>query len=462
MSIAAAPADSATTATVSSRPVIVRVNGRVLTTWSACQVVFDLSYISGSFRVDLLDEARAADALHGAKTDWAPIRKKMPVTIDIAGDRVLKGSVEDLGLHVSGDSIVATIAGRDVTGDLVDCTANPVGPAEYRMVALEAVVADLCRPFGITVTKDCDTGAPFSLVAIEPAEPVMATIEKLCRQRGVLATSDGVGGLILTQAGTRRAPEALTFPGNVIGLDVEESSRGEYSDIWVKGQFNSLLRPAKVTLDATAAPLGATPSPPPSMPPHATREAQAIVRYGHAVDPSMPRYRPRVFLSATQSGGSVATQTAPDAPLDATASGLTADPGPAPTAYRGAKRKPRRKASKPRTDASPWTLQDQADWRMRTMRAAESRRTYVVPSLTASNSQRWMANQLVALTDHYGEIDQDVLIASVAWIAGQDGYRTQCGVVDPDAYDLTGDEDHTHNGRRKAAHVKAWDGTAKS
>ncbi|MFT8644540.1 phage baseplate assembly protein [Gluconacetobacter sp.] len=451
---------SDTTVAVATRPMVVRVNGRVLGTWSVCQVVFDLSYISGSFRVDLLDEARADAALQTARTDWAPIRKRMPVSIDVAGDTVLKGWVEDLHLHLDDNGITASIAGRDPTGDLVDCSANPMGPAEYRMISLEDAVTAICAPFGISVTKDCDTGAPFNVVAIDPGEPAMATIEKLCRQRGVLATSNGVGGLILTQAGTSRAPEPLRMPGNARAVEVEESSRGEYSDIWVKGQFNSLLRPAKATLDATAAPLSATPGAPPAAPTHTAQESQAIVRYGHAVNPVMTRYRPRVWLAATQSGGSVATQQATDQPLDSTARGLTADPGPAPAAYHAAKRKPRRKASKPRTDATPWTLQDQADWRMRTTRAAGDRRTYLVPSLTASTGKRWLANQLVAVTDRYADIDQDMLIASVAWTASQEGYRTDCGVVDPDAYDLTGDMDHTHNGRRKAVHVRAIDGTA--
>ncbi|WP_010512384.1 Mu P family protein [Komagataeibacter europaeus] len=54
----------------------------------------------------------------------------------------------------------------------------------------------------------------------------MSTIEKLSRQRGVLVTSDGVGGIVLTQAGSTRAPGRLALPGNVYRMESRVSARG--------------------------------------------------------------------------------------------------------------------------------------------------------------------------------------------------------------------------------------------
>ncbi|AQS88932.1 Mu P family protein [Neoasaia chiangmaiensis NBRC 101099] len=256
-------------------------------------------------------------------------------------------------------------------------------------------------------------------MALEPTDTVMSAIEKHTRQRGVLVTSDGIGGGVLTQAGTTRASDSLRFPGNVRAMEGRISGRGRHSDVWVKGQFKSLLRPAKATLDATAAPLSATPGPAPAAPSHRKVEEACTIRYGHCVDPDVRRYRPRAWLAATQSGGSVAAQQSSNPPLDSQASGLSFDLGPAPTAYHVASRRPSRKRTRPREDADPWTLQDQANWRMRSTRANTTARVYVVPGLLNAKGELWKPNQLVTVTDLYSGLDQDMLIGAVRWVASR-------------------------------------------
>jgi len=210
-------------------------------------------------------------------------------------------------------------------------------------------------------------------VALEPTDTVMSAVEKHTRQRGVLVTSDGIGGGVLIQAGTTRTSDSLRFHGNVRAMEGRISGRGRHSDVWVKGQFKSLLRLTKATLDATAAPLSATPGSAPAAPSHRKVEEACTIRYGHCVDPDVRRYRPRAWLAVTQSGGSVAAQQSSNPPLDSQASGLSFDLGPAPTAYHVASRRPSRKRTRPREDADPWTLQDQANWRMRSTRANRQR-----------------------------------------------------------------------------------------
>lgn len=452
-----------TTTTVTARGMTVIVNGRTLRTYTMAECGRDLGDICGAFHVEYLDEWRAANALGDTLPEWRAIREGDPVEVRIHGITVLLGWVDDIQLEMRDGEMRATISGRDRTGDLVDASANPTGPGEYRLIHLVDVVGNLTGPFGIAVSADVDTGDPFTLVAVEAAEPAMSTIEKLSRQRGVLVTSDGIGGLVLTQAGTTRAPGALTLPGNVIGMEARISARGRYSDVWVKGQFRSLLRPSGSTLDADAQPLEAVPEDAPSAPSATETEAAAIIRYGHSVDPAVTRYRPRVWLAATQSGGSVAAQTTANPTLDSSASGLTADPGPAPAAYHGGtSRRPRRKATKPRTDGSPWTLQDQADWRMRSTRAQATARVYSVLGYRGESGDLWKPNALVYTRDLYSGLDRDMLIGAVTYVDAPDGEVTRISVVERDSYDLTGDMDHGHNGARRSGHVVARDGMAGS
>lgn len=441
--------------TVRDRLMVILVNGRKLRSWTACEVGRDLADIAGAFRITYLDTQRAFSALGGDKPEFAAIHKHDPITITIRGETVLRGFVDTVQRRIADGQVNAIISGRDLTGDLVDCCANPTGPAEYRQIDLVSVVGQLTKPYGIAVQSDIDPGAPFTLVAVEPSERAMDAIEKLSRQRGVLVVSDGVGNLRLTKAGTTRAPEDLRMGVNIEEVDTQEDGREHYSDIWVKGAFKSVLRPSKVALDASAAPLTDKPAPAPALPSYTKTESASVVRYGHSIDPSVRRYRPAVFLAATQSGGSVATQDASDAPLDSAAYGLNADPGPAPSAYHAGNRRPTRKARAPRTDASPWTLQDQADWRMRTLRAHGTMRIYTVAGLAAQNGDMWKPNALVHVYDPYNELDQDMLIGAVTYVDDESGYKTRISVVPPDTYDLTGDNDRIKKGTRKAGLIKA-------
>ncbi|GAN96900.1 hypothetical protein Geu3261_0126_003 [Komagataeibacter europaeus NBRC 3261] len=444
----------------SRRPMTVLVNGKPLVEYTEAECGRDLMDIAGSFRVSYFP--RASLGGFGPATPVSPtaiaeasrITEHDAVEVRVHGQTVLKGSVDDVQIRVDGDQFQAAISGRDVTGDMVDCHANPTGPGEYRQITLANLVQSIASPFGIAVTTDVDIGAPFTLVALEPAETAMAAIERHSRQRGILVTSDGVGGIVLTTSGRTRAPDALRLPGNVHAMEARVSSRGLFSDVWVKGAFKSLSRPSRAPLQAGSAPLSEPLSSDANGSDPAQQEAAAILRWGHSINPAVRRYRPRVWLAATQSGGSAATQQSAN-PVDPN----TTTTAPAAGAYRASSRKPRRKAMKPRSDNSPWTLQDQAEWRMRSTRAGASMRVYSVRGLKASGGL-WLPNQLVLVQDDYLGINADMLIGAVTWVDGQDGYRTRISVVDPDAFDLTGDDDTHHNGLRRTRRSRAFDGSS--
>lgn len=445
------------------RPMVIRIAGRELVEYTSAEVGRDLADIAGQFRIGYFPrhdmaafgDSSPAPVSRTALAEIYRVTEHDPVEILIHGQTVLKGWVDDIQLRMDGGLFEAWITGRDVTGDLVDATANPTGPGEYRMVTLAKLVQTICLPFGFTVAADVDVGTPFTLVALEPAETAMAAIERHSRQRGVLVTSDGVGGVVLTKSGQTRAPDSLRNPGNVHAMEARLSSRGRFSDVYVKGSFNSLLRPVQSPLRAGGAPLDAPLDSSGAGVAPDTAEAAATLRFGHAIDPAVRRYRPRVFLSASQSGGSVEAQQALN-PVDPNSGAST----PASGAYRGTVRHVRRKAMKPRTDESAWTMQDQAEWRMRSTRAGAAMRVYSVIGLRAQNGALWLPNQLVLVQDHFAGIDQDMLIGAVTWVAAPDGYRTRLSVVQPDVYDLTGDMDTSHNGLRRTKRARAFDGTA--
>ena len=82
-------------------------------------------------------------------------------------------------MTVNYDRGAHTIAvrGRDATGDLVDCSAASK-PGEWKDARLEEIASALCEPFGIRVTREVDTGAPFARFRIEEGESVFEAIER--------------------------------------------------------------------------------------------------------------------------------------------------------------------------------------------------------------------------------------------------------------------------------------------
>lgn len=361
----------------------------LMSSWLRCEIVRDLSDISGSFVFDYDDVVRAAAALPSLRDQVLPTayaarrawRNGDRVEIAVDGRMVMLGLIDEVRLDLTGEDMRTSIAGRDVTGRLVDSTANPNGPSEYRGLNLLQIATRLAAPHGIAVRADVDPGDPFHVAALDASETVMSVLEKLGRQRGILITSDGVGGLVLTRGGRTRAPDSLRQPGNIHTVRSLLTWRDRFSDYFVKGQARSLLRPAAAALNGDAIPLAqavtaATPTTGSATP--ARIEAAATLMVGHAIDPEVPFFKPRVWLARTQSGSSAKAQTKAlslstnAVPLDqATLQAQLAPTGAISAAARiaGSRRQHKRRAQKPRTDATPWTLTDQAMWRMRTAKA---------------------------------------------------------------------------------------------
>lgn len=309
------------------------------------------------------------------------------MALAIDGEPVLTGYLDEVKLSISGAELRASVAGRDRTGDLVDCAAAPDGPAEYRGLTVSEIAQRLCAPFGIAVRAEVDVGPPLPRFAIDPAETAMAALEKAARQRALLVVSDGTGGLVLTRSGARRGPAPLALPGTVMEATALLSWKGRFSETIVKGQTERAAggRGDAPALSATASPL--TPEmPAPARLPGAGERA-GVVMTGRARDAAVDRHRPRVVVAKTQSGGV--------------------------------------------------SVQQQAEWLMRTARAEAERLTYTVADWRAGEEDRlWRPNELVLVDDPYAGIHGDRLVAAVRYAYGAEGHRTTLTLVGPEAFEI--------------------------
>jgi prophage tail gpP-like protein len=387
----------------------------------SAEIVRDLEEISGGFQIECLDLARmqaARPAWWKASVARAPIQPGERVVIALDGEVVLVGWLDRVEVNYGPDKVSMLLSGRDVTGDLVDCAAAPNGPAEYSNLTLTELCARICAPFGISVTADVDVGGTFPKFGIEPAETAMSAIEKACRQRAVLAVSDGVGGLLLTRGGRGKAPAPLVFGENVQTMDATFDHAERYAEYICKGQGGpASARPA---MDRIANPLVV---PAPGSRPAPTSSAGSrprVVMTGRATDPAVTRYRPTVLMAKTQSGGA--------------------------------------------------SVQEQADWKMRTARAKSESLRMTLPDwragepmgmtqdgeLTGEKPRLWRINERALVDDPLSQASAELLIAGVTWRYSKEGAKTELRLCGCDAFDVLAEPGET----ARVARPRRLDGVA--
>lgn len=213
-----------------------------------------------------------------------PIAAGDACTVSISGETVISGWLDDDNPELDDGLHEVRAAGRDTTGDLVDCSAVH-RPGEWRGRTALQLVSALCAPFGIPVSASVDVGKTFSVFKLNEGESVFEAIERICNARALLAVADGKGGLLLMRSGAnaRRIEAPLVEGVNIKRIAGINSMVERYSEITVKGQ--------QTQLDGMTPEQAAGPS--------------AVAR-----DPFVKRYRPLLIVADEESDGLTAAQRA--------------------------------------------------------------------------------------------------------------------------------------------------------
>ncbi len=208
---------------------VLTVDGRDYGGWQEVRVTRAMDTAAGTF------EIAAAERWPGRQQDFS-LAPGDPCEVRLGGTLVIRGYVDDAEPGYTGRSHELRIAGRDATGDLVDCSADFPG-GQWKGKTAREIAVDLARPFGIQVHAEVPDGDPFGTFALEQGETAWEAIERACRQRAILPMSDGAGGLLLTRAtASRKAVTALVHGQNILEARAVYSMRERFRDYLVKGQ----------------------------------------------------------------------------------------------------------------------------------------------------------------------------------------------------------------------------------
>lgn len=244
--------------------VTLTVDGRDWGGWTGVEIARGIETAAGAFALELTERWPGEPQRRAIATGAV-------CTLAVGDTVVITGHVDDVGYGYGAASHTVTVRGRDRAGDLVDCSVVD-DPKSWRNRTVAQIAADLARPFGVAVTAALATD-PLREFTVQEGETAWEAIERACRLRGLLAISDGRGGLLLTRAGDGRVDTVLEQGANILAAVADHSLRDRHSHYLVKGQ-----QPGSDWLSAD----------------------EAAGPVGGASDPDVPRYRPLLILGEDQ------------------------------------------------------------------------------------------------------------------------------------------------------------------
>ena len=202
-----------------------RVNGLEYAGWQSVRVTRSIEALSGSFEVAL------ADRWTGQNEPW-PIYEEDSCSVVVGDETLITGYVDRRSVAISAEQRSLSISGRDRAAALIDCSAD-LSTWEFFQLSLGDLASQLVKPFGIAVSIApglAEVSVPMfeGKFSISPGERAFEVLERACRAVGVLAVSNGRGGVHLTRAGSARAASALVEGQNILAASADFDASGKF------------------------------------------------------------------------------------------------------------------------------------------------------------------------------------------------------------------------------------------
>ena len=206
----------------------IKVAGQIFGGWKSANIPFGMEQIANSFSLSVTD--KWAD-----NTEPRPIKTGEKCQVLLDGTLVITGYIDDVTPEFDANSHSISVAGRDATGDLVDCSAIHKS-GQWANATLDKILRDICAPFGIKVLVQAPLGVKFNTYSIQEGETAHECIDRACRMRAVMPISDCKGNLLITRASTDKPVASLIQGDNIAYGRGDFSQREQFSVYYIKGQ----------------------------------------------------------------------------------------------------------------------------------------------------------------------------------------------------------------------------------
>lgn len=243
--------------------VTLKIDEKTYAGWLSFTVTRGIESLANEFRLSLTDN------WIDKKQDW-PIVPGDKAQILLGSEVLITGYIDEVSPTVDFQSKSLEVAGRDLAGDLVDCSASG---SEYLNLTLDKLASVLAKPFGITIKKSTSVGGAFPSVVVSQGESVFEVLDKRARTRGVLLISNANGTVEIMKPGSTASSTGLFEGKNILQASAKYDAKDRFSKYTVKSQV------AASDEDGTA----------------------GFQVQGSATDEGVLRYRPLVLQSEAQS-----------------------------------------------------------------------------------------------------------------------------------------------------------------
>jgi len=203
--------------------------------WKSIRITRSIEGLTGSFSLDV------SDRWGGLATPW-PIVEGDECVVQIDGETVIDGYVDNRKLAGSATSRSLSYSGRDKAADLVDCSvlvpdASTKGNKwSYRNIDILQFATQIANQHGIKVSVQPGlTLAKDPLLVAHPGETGFAAIARAAGSAGVLVVSDGSGGILITRAGTGRVT-ALVEGSNIKEAEIDYDAKDRFHTYLISSQ----------------------------------------------------------------------------------------------------------------------------------------------------------------------------------------------------------------------------------
>lgn len=210
--------------------VILKAGGQAFRGWKDVSIQRDLRSLAGSFSVSLVDSWKETDQ------NWV-LAPYTPVEVFIDELKVLTGFVDSMNVELTPEGTSITVAGRDKTGDLIDC-ASTLSNNYVDNVNLSQLTKLLVAPYGIEVVTEDPGNPPFPRFEFNLGATVASTIEHWARFRGLLIGSDEEGRLVIRVPGSQRSSVDLIEGQNLKSVSFSFDTQRRFSDYLVLSQID--------------------------------------------------------------------------------------------------------------------------------------------------------------------------------------------------------------------------------
>lgn len=161
-------------------------------------------------------------------------------TVFIEGQKVLTGYIEIIETTISSVRTALIFSGRSKTADFIDCSPS-IKNFNFSKQNIAEIADRIAKPFGIDVISNV-SGNKIKYTAVNQGETCFEYLERLCRQEGLLLTTNPDGDIVITQASKEQYEGSLNIEDQTCGITNSTAYfdwSNRFSDYEVKAQSDN-------------------------------------------------------------------------------------------------------------------------------------------------------------------------------------------------------------------------------